>query len=138
MVIGRPRSCHSNRQKVTAGAQEIKMKHQWIAPIATVLTLGLACGGAEAKASLPKSASSPAFTGHRLAHSAKVTLAQARTIGLKARPGEITDQELETEHGGSGLRYSFDIKNAGVTYEVGVDAKTGEVLENKLEGKNPD
>jgi len=39
---------------------------------------------------------------------------------------------------GSGLRYSFDIKNGSKTYEVGVDATTGMVLENKAEGKNPD
>ena len=69
---------------------------------------------------------------------AKVTLAQARATALKARGGTITDQELEKEKGGSGLRYSFDVKSAGRTYEVGVDAKTGAVLENAAEGKNPD
>jgi len=42
---------------------------------------------------------------------------------------------LEEERGGSGLRYSFDIKNNKVTYEVGVDAKTGKVLENAREGR---
>jgi uncharacterized membrane protein YkoI len=52
--------------------------------------------------------------------------------------GKITDEELENEKGGSGLRYSFDIKRGSVTQEVGVDAKTGKVLENKKEGKNPD
>jgi uncharacterized membrane protein YkoI len=56
---------------------------------------------------------------------------------LKARPGEITDTELEREKGGSGLRYSFDIKSGGKTYEVGVDAKTGTVLENGADA-NPD
>ena len=40
-------------------------------------------------------------------------------------------------HGG-GLRYSFDIKSDKVVYEVGVDAKTGKVLENKKEGRHPD
>ena len=39
---------------------------------------------------------------------------------------------------GSGLRYSFDIKHKAKTYEVGVDAQTGAVLENAPEGKNPD
>jgi uncharacterized membrane protein YkoI len=63
---------------------------------------------------------------------------EARAIALKAHPGKITDEELETEKGGSGLRYSFDIKGAKGTQEVGVDAKTGKVLENKLEGPNPD
>ena len=40
--------------------------------------------------------------------------------------------------GGAGLRYSFDIKRGKVTQEVGVDAQTGKVLENKKEGANPD
>jgi len=52
--------------------------------------------------------------------------------------GKITDEELENEKGGSGLRYSFDIKSGAKTFEVGVDAKTGHVLENKAEGPNPD
>lgn len=70
---------------------------------------------------------------------AKVSLQQARTTAMKAFPGTITSEELEKEKGGSGLRYSFDIKNsAGVTHEVGVDAKTGAVLENSIEGPNAD
>jgi uncharacterized membrane protein YkoI len=36
------------------------------------------------------------------------------------------------------LRYSFDIKSGSITQEVGVDAQTGKVLENKKEGPNPD
>ena len=79
-----------------------------------------------------------AYTGEELAPQAKVTLEQARAIAAKAHPGQITDQELEKEKGGSGLRYSFDIKNGKATFEVGVDAMTGKVLENKREGKNPD
>ena len=79
-----------------------------------------------------------AYTGHELAGEVKISIEQARTIALKAHPGEITDQEFEKERGGSGLRYSFDIKNGAVTQEVGVDAKTGRVLENKKEGPNPD
>lgn len=79
-----------------------------------------------------------AYTGENLAPQAKITIAQARQIALKAHPGTITDEELEHEHGGSGLRYSFDIKKASATQEVGVDAITGKVLENKAEGPNPD
>lgn len=79
-----------------------------------------------------------AFTGQELAKGAKVTMEQASAIALKARPGQITDRELEREAGGSGLRYSFDVKSRGVTYEVGVDAVTGKVLENGKEGLNPD
>jgi uncharacterized membrane protein YkoI len=78
------------------------------------------------------------FAGAELLPLAKVTLAQARVAALRAHPGVITDQELEKERGGSGLRYSFDIKSKGKTFEVGVDARTGKVLENKAEGRNPD
>lgn len=79
-----------------------------------------------------------AYTGEKLAKDAKISIAEARAIALKAHPGKITDEELEREKGGSGLRYSFDIKTASGVQEVGVDAKTGAVLENAKEGKNPD
>lgn len=79
-----------------------------------------------------------AYTGQELASKAKVTIDQARAIALKVHPGRITDEELEREAGGSGLRYSFDVKAGSVTQEVGVDAATGRVLENKAEGPNPD
>ncbi|OYE01375.1 peptidase M4 [Nostoc sp. 'Peltigera membranacea cyanobiont' 232] len=78
------------------------------------------------------------YTGEELAKHAKVSLLEARKIALKAHPGKIVDEELENESGGSGLRYSFDIKQGAKTYEVGVDAKTGKVLENASEGKKPD
>jgi hypothetical protein len=68
---------------------------------------------------------------------AKVSIEQARAIALQARAGAITDEELEHEKGGSGLRYSFDIKGGSAVYEVGVDAQTGKVLENKKEGPHP-
>ena len=79
-----------------------------------------------------------AWSGENLAPTAKVTMEQATAIALKARPGTVTDRELEREGGGSGLRYSFDIKSSGVVYEIGVDAKTGKVLENSKEGSHPD
>ncbi|HET7084766.1 MAG TPA: PepSY domain-containing protein [Rhizomicrobium sp.] len=79
-----------------------------------------------------------AYSGEKLASQAKLTMADAQTIALKARPGKITDRELEREKGGSGLRYSFDIKSQGLTYEVGVDAADGKVLENAKEGSHPD
>ena len=78
------------------------------------------------------------FAGSNLLPMAKVSLAQARATATAYRPGRITDQELEKEKGGTGLRYSFDIKSKGKTFEVGVDARTGKVLENKAEGPNPD
>ncbi len=79
-----------------------------------------------------------AYTGQKLAKEAKISMSQARSIALKAHPGKITDEELERERDGSGLRYSFDIKSGGITQEVGVDAKTGKVLENAKEGPHPD
>ena len=79
-----------------------------------------------------------AYTGQRLEKNAKVKMDQAVAIATGARPGKITDRELERERGGSGLRYSFDINANGVTYEIGVDAMTGKVLQNGPEGPNPD
>jgi uncharacterized membrane protein YkoI len=79
-----------------------------------------------------------AYSGQELAKDAKITIKEARAIALKAHPGKVTDEELEKEKGGSGLRYSFDIKHGKVTQEVGVDAVTGKVLENAAEGPNPD
>jgi uncharacterized membrane protein YkoI len=79
-----------------------------------------------------------AYTGEELAKDAKVSIAEARAIAMKAHPGKITDEELEREAGGTGLRYSFDIKSGSSTYEVGVDARTGRVLENAKEGQHPD
>ena len=79
-----------------------------------------------------------AYTGQELAKQAKVGIERARTIALKAHPGKIISEELEKEKGGSGLRYSFDIKHGTVTQEVEIDALTGKVLENKKEGLHPD
>ncbi|GAC1657190.1 MAG: hypothetical protein NVS9B12_09170 [Vulcanimicrobiaceae bacterium] len=76
------------------------------------------------------------FPGSQLAKFANVTLAQARMTALKTVHGTIVGQELERE--AHGLRYSFDIKVGNKTYEVGVDAKTGKVIQNSIEGKNPD
>ncbi|MEO9216463.1 MAG: PepSY domain-containing protein [Rhodanobacter sp.] len=69
---------------------------------------------------------------------AKIQMPQAREIALKAYPGKIVKEELEQEKGGSGLRYSFDIANGKITHEVGVDAKTGKLLENSIEGADND
>jgi uncharacterized membrane protein YkoI len=87
---------------------------------------------------LAASGSAMAFKGQEYAPAATISLEAARGIALKARPGTITDEELEREHGGSGLRYSFDIKVGSRTFEVGVDARTGKLLENSLEGSKPD
>lgn len=95
-----------------------------------LLTIATICGTAAAAPTKLK--------GNQYAAQAKVSLATARQAALKVRPGTITDQELEKEKGGSGLRYSFDITSHGKPYEVGVDARSRAILENAAEGKNPD
>ncbi len=76
--------------------------------------------------------------GARYLKEAHISLKDARAAALKTYPGTISGEELEKEKGGSGLRYSFDIKNGSVTHEVGVDAKDGSVLENSVEGPHAD
>jgi len=98
-----------------------------------LLAAGAALLGAGAAVAAPQH-----FAGANLLPMAKITLAQARQTAVRAHPGVITDQELEKERGGTGLRYSFDIRADGKTFEVGVDARTGKVLENDAEGANPD
>lgn len=65
----------------------------------------------------------------------KLTMAAARAIALKAWPGKVAAQELETE--GGGLRYSFDLTRGKLKREVGVDANTGAVVENKDDTGQP-
>ena len=103
--------------------------------LAAIAALAISASGAAAK---PSAQQPHALKGQALASQASVTLDQARATALKARPGKIVDQELEKEAGGSGLRYSFDIRVNKAVWEVGVDAKTGDVLENKKEGRHPD
>jgi uncharacterized membrane protein YkoI len=98
--------------------------------LAGFAVLSLAIGGGAATAF--------AYDGQELAGGTSVSLQVARVAALKAVPGRITAEELEKEGGGSGLRYSFDIELGGATHEVGVDAKTGKILENSREGPNPD
>ncbi len=104
--------------------------------LSAIATIALVSSGGAAMAKSP--ARAPHYVGQELARTAHFTIVQARVIALRAHPGRITDQELEREGGGSGLRYSFDIVSRGRTHEVGVDAMTGAVLENKLEGNHPD
>lgn len=97
-------------------------------PMRKHITLGLALA-MSAGAILP----AVAYTGQQLASHAKVTIVSARRIALAAFPGKIVSEELETEKGGSGLRFTFDIVRGSTTHEVGVDARTGKVIENAAE-----
>ena len=74
-------------------------------------------------ASLPSAASA--------APKPKLTMAQARTIALKRAPGTVKDAEYERE--GGGWRFSFDILQGGRIHEIGVDAMTGAIVEDKFE-----
>lgn len=87
----------------------------------TVSILALA-----ALVSVPAIAASPAKPHARL------TMAAARAIALKAAPGRVQDAEYEKE--GGGWRYSFDIRQGKRIHEIGVDANTGRIVENKFEG----
>src|SRR5689334_20914507 len=79
-----------------------------------------------------------ALDGEKYLKDASVKPADARAAALKAYPGKVVSEELEKESGGSGLRYSFVIRDHTAKHEVGIDAKTGAVLENSIEGENPD
>ena len=79
-----------------------------------------------------------ALDGEKYIKDASVKPADARATALKTYPGKIVSEELEKESGGSGLRYSFVISSNAAKHEVGIDAKTGAVLENSIEGKNAD
>src|SRR5579859_1135933 len=91
-----------------------------------------------ALAGLVGSGSAWAYKGEGLAKHAKISLEQARVIALKTFPGKVVDEELEKEKGGSGLRYSFDIRQGKVVHEVGVDAADGSVLENSDDSNDKD
>lgn len=80
-----------------------------------------------------------AYSGRQYAAQAAISITKARAIALKTLPGgKIAGEELEREAGGSGLRYSFDVRVEGTIHEVGVDARTGKVLENSIERPNSD
>lgn len=94
--------------------------------LAALLSIGLTNVSARAQASKKPQISE-----------ATLSIDTARAIALKLVPGEIMKEELERERGGTGLRYSFDIRQGKKWREVGVDAKTGRILENSAEAANP-
>lgn len=80
----------------------------------------------------------PGQAGGSAAKPPHISLQQARTIALKTFPGKIIKEELEHEKGGSGLRYSFDIRQGKRVHEVGVDAETARILENSDDSNDND
>jgi uncharacterized membrane protein YkoI len=63
----------------------------------------------------------------------RLSMSQARAIALRAAPGKVISAEYEKERGI--WRYSFDIQQRGHVQEIGVDGRTGRIVENKSEGK---
>jgi uncharacterized membrane protein YkoI len=84
--------------------------------VALAAALGTASGSYAAKAPTPR-----------------ISMAQARAQALKLAPGKLISSEYENE--GGGWRYSFDIQQRGNVQEIGIDGRTGKVVENKSEGK---
>lgn len=68
---------------------------------------------------------------------AKISMASARAIALKAAPGRIVSAEYEREK--SKWRYSFDIRQGRRIHEIGVDANSGHIVESVFEDpRKPD
>jgi uncharacterized membrane protein YkoI len=63
----------------------------------------------------------------------RISMARARAMALKLAPGKIMSSEYEKE--GGIWRYSFDIQMPGNVQEIGIDGRTGKIVENKSEGK---
>jgi uncharacterized membrane protein YkoI len=57
-----------------------------------------------------------------------ITLDQAKAKALAAKPGVVTDADLDDRDFGKGWDYEFEIVDAdGREWEVDIDAKTGAV-----------
>jgi uncharacterized membrane protein YkoI len=57
-----------------------------------------------------------------------ITLDQAKVKALAAKPGVVTDADLDDRDFGKGWDYEFEIVDAdGREWEVDIDAKTGAV-----------
>jgi len=85
--------------------------------------------------SLLGAASLVAFGSSAIAAAPKPAISKARAerMALKLAPGKIISSEYEKE--GGGWRWSFDIQQKGHVQEIGIDGRTGKVVENKSEGK---
>ena len=83
--------------------------------IAVVAALGVGSSALAAKAPKPN-----------------ISMAKATAMALKLAPGRIISSEYEKE--GGVWRYSFDIQQKGNIQEIGIDGRTGRIVENKSEG----
>lgn len=73
-------------------------------------------------------ASNPAFASKP---KTKLTMEAARKIAIAKEAGAVKSQELEKEKGR--WIFSFDIERDEQIHEVGVDANTGEIVEDSVE-----
>jgi uncharacterized membrane protein YkoI len=64
---------------------------------------------------------------------ARISMDEARAIAEKHASGAIKDAEYEKEKGA--WRYSFEFKQDGRIHEIGVDANSGEIVEDSWEDK---
>lgn len=62
-----------------------------------------------------------------------ISMAEAKVKALRLAPGKVISSEYEKE--GGIWRYSFDIQQKNNVQEIGIDGRTGRVVENKSEGK---
>lgn len=63
-----------------------------------------------------------------------ISLDQAKAKALAAKPGLVTDAEIDNRKFGKGWEYEFEIVDAdGKEWDVNIDAKTGEVLKTRRE-----
>lgn len=83
---------------------------------------------------MPTSEFAKIMTAKPIEKHARISLKQAADIAFRARPGEITGRTLEYQKGGTGLRYTFSIREKATTYEVGIDARSGAILKNARQG----
>jgi uncharacterized membrane protein YkoI len=74
------------------------------------------------------------YSGYELSKDAQITMEEASMIALKIHPrGVIINRVLAREPGGTGLRYTFSVVAQARSFEVGVDAGSGDVIEDQLE-----
>jgi uncharacterized membrane protein YkoI len=64
---------------------------------------------------------------------ARLGPARAGEIALQGRPGDVVQTYLEEDEGG-GLVWEVLVRSEGDLWEIDVDAQTGAVLEEEMEG----
>jgi uncharacterized membrane protein YkoI len=71
------------------------------------------------------------LNGEKYLKQARIQPGQARALALRAFDGRIIYERIQRKPGGSGLRYSFVIKNSRAQKRrVDIDADDGTTLEN--------